>query len=160
MKQNILIPTSEQQQLLERVKVRILESKEQIQCQKLLEEHHYLGGIRAVGERMGYVAEDTDGKWLALSVFCAAAKHLKHRDRWIGWSAQQRWKRLSLVTNQARFLILPWVEVPNFFANITFDSGSIIRGLAGAIQASGFGGRKLRGSATFSWDLLSSQWLD
>ena len=118
MKQNLFMPTQEQQQLLERVKVRILESKEQIQCQKLLEEHHYLGGIRAVGERMVYVAEDTNGKWLAVSVFCAAAKHLKHRDRWIGWSEQQRWKRLSLVTNQARFLIFPWVEVPNLASRI------------------------------------------
>src|SRR3990167_10636893 len=118
MKQNLFMPTQEQQRLLERVKVRILESKEQIQCQKLLEEHHYLGGIRAVGERMVYVAEDTNGKWLAVSVFCAAAKHLKHRDRWIGWSEQQRWKRLSLVTNQARFLIFPWVEVPNLASRI------------------------------------------
>ncbi len=118
MTQAISLPTLEQQALLEEVKVRFLERREHSRCQQLLEEHHYLKGIRAVGEQMHYVAEDSHGRWLAVLIFCAAAKHLKHRDRWIGWSEQQRWKRLSLVTNNARFLILPSVEVPNLASRI------------------------------------------
>lgn len=112
------LPTTEQQQLLERIQVHLIEPGEYGRCQQLLEQHHYLGGIHAVGEQMYYVAKDFDGRWLAVLVFCAAAKHLKHRDRWIGWSEQQRWKRLALVGNNARFLILPGAQVPNLASRI------------------------------------------
>ena len=59
------------------------------------------------------MATDAQDQWLALLVFSAPAKHLKHRDRWIGWSAAQRHRRLSLMTNNSRFLILPEHSVPN-----------------------------------------------
>ena len=32
------------------------------------------------------------------------------RERFIGWSEPQRQKNLQLVVNNARFLILPWVQ--------------------------------------------------
>jgi len=48
-----------------------------------------------------------------LLVFCAAAKHLRHREKWIGWTEAQRRKRLGLVTHNARFLILPQYHYPN-----------------------------------------------
>jgi hypothetical protein len=32
-------------------------------------------------------------------IFAAAAKHLKARDQWIGWTDAQREKRLPLVVN-------------------------------------------------------------
>ena len=35
------------------------------------------------------------------------------RDQFIGWNAAQREARLHLVINNARFLILPWVQVRN-----------------------------------------------
>ena len=48
-----------------------------------------------------------------LLVFAAAAKHLKHRDGWIGWTDAQRERRLSLVVNNIRFLLLPERTFPN-----------------------------------------------
>ena len=36
-----------------------------------------------------------------------AAKHLRARDQWIGWTDAQREKRLSLVVNNIRFLLIP-----------------------------------------------------
>ena len=80
--------------------------------------HHYLGAIDAVGERMFYVAIDRQDRWLAILVFCSAAKHLRHRDRWIGWSEEQRRRRLALIANNARFLILPGVEAPNLASRV------------------------------------------
>jgi hypothetical protein len=35
---------------------------------------------------MYYVAVDAQGRWVALLLFSAAARHLKHRDQWIGWT--------------------------------------------------------------------------
>jgi hypothetical protein len=78
-----------------------------------LQKHHYLGALRAVGERMYYVVTTANGGWLAVLLFCAAAKHLRHRERWIGWTEEQRRRRLELVVNNARFLILPGKNMPN-----------------------------------------------
>ena len=33
--------------------------------------------------------------------------------RWIGWDKKDREKRLNFVINNNRFLIFPWVNVPN-----------------------------------------------
>src|SRR6266511_1696252 len=72
------------------VQARLLEHSELRRCQKLLDKHHYLKSPQPVGERLYYVATDAKGQWLALLVFNAAAKHLKHRDRWIKWTPKQR----------------------------------------------------------------------
>jgi hypothetical protein len=95
-----------------------VERTERERFKQLLDEHHYLGSLKAVGERLHYVATDARGQWLALLVFSAPAKHLKHRDQWIGWSAAQRHRRLSLVTNNSRFLILPERSVPNLASKV------------------------------------------
>ena len=42
-----------------------------------------------------------------------AAKALHHRDQWIGWNTAERRKNLSWIINNSRFLILPWVKIPN-----------------------------------------------
>ena len=85
---------------------------------QLLKEHHYLGSLRPVGERLYYIALNAVGDWVAVLVFSAAAKHLKHRDTWIGWSEEQRRRRLSLVTNNSRFLLLPDCSVPNLGSRV------------------------------------------
>lgn len=74
---------------------------------------HYLGFGGAVGENLQYVVRDALGRPLACLVFGAAAWKCQDRDRFIGWTAQQRQKHLALVANNTRFLILPWVRVPD-----------------------------------------------
>ena len=37
-------------------------------------------------------------------------RQLKDRERFIGWSEEQRQRNLQLVINNARFLVLPWIE--------------------------------------------------
>ena len=91
---------------------------DQRRLQSFLQKHHYLGGVKPVGERMLYAAVDSSGRWLAVLIFCAAAKHLKHRDRWIGWTRSQRDRRLSLLANNCRFLILPDAHQPNLGSRI------------------------------------------
>ena len=87
------LPDCDQQALLDQVQVRLVERAELERFKELLDEHHYLGSLKAVGERLHYVATDAQGQWLALLVFSAPAKHLKHRDQWIGWSSAQRHRR-------------------------------------------------------------------
>ncbi|MEK7992270.1 MAG: ISAs1 family transposase [Planctomycetota bacterium] len=113
MKRTPRLPSEEEQKLVEDVHVRPIRSDERARFMKLLERHHYLGELKPVGEQVLYVAVGENGGWRALLVFCAAANHLRHRDQWIGWTDEQRRRRLALVANNARFLILPGYAVPN-----------------------------------------------
>jgi len=78
---------------------------------EVLARFHYLGFGGAVGENLQYVVRDGQSQPLACLVFGAAAWKCQDRDRFIGWSAEQRQKHLALVANNTRFLILPWVRV-------------------------------------------------
>jgi len=40
------------------------------------------------------------------------------RDKFIGWSDEQRLRNLHLVVNNARFLILPWISSKNLASKI------------------------------------------
>jgi hypothetical protein len=112
-------PSEPEQRLLEDARIGLVtEPKDRRRFQGLLAKHHYLGRLKAVGEQMYYVAVDRRGDWLALLLFSAAAKHLKHRDQWIGWTRSQRDRRLSLVANNSRFLILPERSVPNLGSRV------------------------------------------
>jgi hypothetical protein len=105
--------------LLEQAQVvRVTGMEDRRRFQKLLRKYHYLGGLRAVGEQMYYAAVDARGHWLALLLFSAAAKHLKHRDQWIGWTRAQCDRRLSLVVNNSRFLILPQAHISNLGSRV------------------------------------------
>jgi hypothetical protein len=73
---------------------------------------HYLGFGGTVGENLQYVIREGQNRPLACLVFGAAAWKCQDRDRFIGWTAEQREKNLALVANNTRFLILPWVKVP------------------------------------------------
>jgi len=80
---------------------------------ELLARFHYLGFGGAVGENLQYMVRDGQSRPLACLVFGAAAWKCQDRDRFIGWTAGQRQKHLALVANNTRFLILPWVRVPD-----------------------------------------------
>ena len=111
-------PDAIQQKLLQEVRVEVATTAELPRINRLLKEHHYLGSLRPVGQRLYYIALSAAGDWVAVLVFSAPAKHLKHRDAWIGWSEEQRRRRLSLVTNNTRFLLLPDCSVPNLGSRV------------------------------------------
>jgi hypothetical protein len=96
------------------VQVRLLDRRsDKSRLQRLLRRHHYLGEVRPVGEQLFYAVTDGRGHWLGLLVFCAASRRLRGRDQWIGWSEEQRRRRLPLVVNNCRFLLLPDKTFPN-----------------------------------------------
>ena len=97
--------TASEQAVLDGVKLRLIKPEEQQRFDELIEKDHYLHSAEWVGERLFYVAE-YEGKWIALLAWTSAAYHLKARDAWIGWDEEQRRRRLKLVANNARYLIL------------------------------------------------------
>ena len=86
--------------------------------QFLLQRYHYLGQRNCVGENLKYLARDRQGRPLACLLFGSAAWKAAARDRWIGWSGEQRARHLRLLTNNTRFLILPWVRVPHLASHL------------------------------------------
>jgi hypothetical protein len=86
--------------------------------QRYLAQHHYLGYRGAVGENVGYLIESRTGADLACLLFGAAAWQCAPRDRWIGWSGEQRIEGLQFIANNSRFLILPGIRVPHLANHI------------------------------------------
>ena len=87
------------------------EARERSWIKGALGRYHYLGFNGAVGENLQYVIADGQGTRLACLVFGAAAWKCQDRDRFIGWSVEQRQRNLALIANNTRFLILPSVRV-------------------------------------------------
>ena len=77
-----------------------------------LERHHYLGCRPLVGESMGYVAF-----WrrqaVAVLGWASVTLHNAARDRFIGWDATTKRRRLHLVVGNVRFLMLPQACEPH-----------------------------------------------
>jgi len=78
-----------------------------------LSEFHYLGHRGTVGENLQYTVRDQSGRLLACLLFGSAAWKCRARDEFIGWTAEQRERRLTWITNNTRFLILSSVRVPH-----------------------------------------------
>jgi len=83
----------------------------------LLDQYHYLG-YHSVGENMKYLVLDQKGTPLSCLLFGSAAWTSAPRDKYIGWSQKTRKARVNWVTNNTRFLILPWVKVPHLASYI------------------------------------------
>ena len=59
-----------------------------------------------------------NGQVPALLGFGASAWQVAPRDTFIGWEHDQRRRGLPLIVNNARFLILPWVQSKNLASKI------------------------------------------
>jgi hypothetical protein len=84
----------------------------------LIDQYHYLGFDRVLGANMKYIVRSRDGIILACLLFGATAWKSKDRDMFIEWNTEQRTKNLPFLTNNTRFLILPWVRVPHLASHI------------------------------------------
>ena len=82
-----------------------------------IERYHYLGHSPLPGAQLRYFI--TAGEQIvALTGFGAAAWQTAPRDQFIGWNHDQRKKNLHLIVNNARFLILPWIQSKNLASKI------------------------------------------
>ena len=82
-----------------------------------IERYHYLGHSPLPGAQLRYLI--TAGEQIvALTGFGAAAWQTAPRDQFIGWNHDQRRQNLHLIVNNARFLILPWIQSKNLASKI------------------------------------------
>lgn len=83
----------------------------------LVQQHHYLGYTRPVGEHLEYVALSGE-RVIACMGWSSAPRHIGCRDRHIGWNKHQRQKNLHNIIVNTRFLILPWIRVPHLASHL------------------------------------------
>jgi len=81
-------PHPDEQHVLDHLSVRLLLPKERACYEALIIQHHSLHDHHLVGEQLWYVLSYR-GQGLALASWCAAARHLKARDQFIGWTSMR-----------------------------------------------------------------------
>ena len=102
-------------QPLELVQVR--RTAEEPLFNSLMEQYHYLGYEQPVGEHVKYLVK-ARGQVIACLAWSSAPRHLKLRDRYVGWSDEARERNVHMLAYNTRFLILPWVRVPHLASHI------------------------------------------
>ena len=58
------------------------------------------------------------GTPIACLAWSSAPRHLGARDRFIGWSKEQRQANIHFLAYHTRFLILPWAKVPHLASHL------------------------------------------
>ena len=117
---------------LDEVVVRMARADERVKWDALMDRDHYLGFARFAGRGLRYVAE-WRGLWVALAGWQAAALKCGPRDRWIGWRKQEMFRRLHLIANNTRFVVLAERGV---FANLgSWMMSAMLRRLSDDWQA-------------------------
>jgi len=84
----------------------------------LVSHYHYLGHRNTVGENLRYLVRDRLGRPVACALFGSAAWTCAARDAFLGWTPAARARNLQGLTNNTRFLVLPWVTVPHLASHV------------------------------------------
>lgn len=80
-----------------------------------VERYHELKYGSPFGDRLKYFINigGENPQYAGCMLFSASSWALEGRDKWIGWTKEDRVLRLRLVVNNTRFLIFPWIKVRN-----------------------------------------------
>jgi hypothetical protein len=84
----------------------------------LLAHYHYLGHRNTVGENLRYLVRDHQDRPVACVLFGSAAWKCADRDAFLGWDRATRERNLQGLTNNTRFLVLPWVVVSHLASHV------------------------------------------
>ena len=106
------------------VRVEVVRYKETAEIwNEFVSRYHYLNYKPPFGNFLRYFIKSERGL-LGCLMFAGAAKALSVRDKWIGWTENQRLRNLAWLINNTRFLIFPWVRVKNLASHVL---GQVVR---------------------------------
>jgi hypothetical protein len=97
--------------------------------QQYIHRYHYLGYRVPYGAQLRYLVRSQQA-WrpaLACLLFTSAAWKMAPRDGYIGWSEAARARGLARVVNNSRFLILPWVHIPNLASHVLSQAAKRVK---------------------------------
>ena len=104
---------------------RVCKKSESRLWNEYIHRYHYLGHKPLPGAQLRYTVYSAEQP-IALLGFGAAAWMSAPRDRYIGWTHEQRKRNLSLIVNNARFLILPWIQSKNLASMLLAKAAKIL----------------------------------
>lgn len=105
--------------------VLVTEQDDVVLWNEYVSRYHYLGYQQPFGCTLRYFITSERGL-LGCLLFSGAAKALRARDQWLGWTTEQRRRNLGYVVNNSRFLVFPWVRVKNLASHVL---GQVMRRL-------------------------------
>ena len=91
----------------------------------LMEAHHYLAYTQPVGEHLKHLVY-ARGTPIACLAWSSAPRHLGPRDRFIGWTAEERRAGIHLLAYNTRFLLLPWARVPGLASHVLSQAARVV----------------------------------
>lgn len=91
-----------------------------------VDRYHYLGYKSPFGAQIRYFAESARGDILGCLQFSSPAWKMRDRDKWIGWSEDQRKRNLQQIVNNSRFLILPWIQAKNLASAVLGKAANLL----------------------------------
>lgn len=97
--------------------VRPIADEERLGWRVYMERFHYLGDRPIVGEHLLYAAL-MGSELVALLGWASAALRAPLREMYVGWDEATKRRRLHLVANNIRFLVLPWIRVRHLASKI------------------------------------------
>jgi Druantia protein DruA len=102
---------------LDQLCVRPIADEERLGWRVYMERYHYLGDRPIVGEHLLYAAL-LGSELVALIGWASAALRAPLREAYVGWDETTKRRRLHLVANNIRFLVLPWIRVRHLASKI------------------------------------------
>lgn len=97
--------------------VRVIKIADKRLWNEYVHRYHYLGYIPFPGAQIRYFIQSPKSLLGCIS-FSASAWKTMPRDKWIGWTHEQRKAGLHLIVNNSRYLIFPWVKVKNLASKV------------------------------------------
>jgi hypothetical protein len=82
-----------------------------------VDRYHHLAYKQPFGCSLQYFITSDRGR-LGCVLLAGAAKSMRVRDRWIGWTDEQRLRNLPWIVNNSRFLLFPWVQVKHLASHV------------------------------------------
>lgn len=91
-----------------------------------IERYHELKYGSPCGNQLKYLIsiEGENTQYAGCIMFSASSWSLSSRDKWIGWTKEDRKSRLYLVLNNSRLLVLPWIKVNNL---VSYSLSRVVR---------------------------------
>jgi hypothetical protein len=98
----------------------VKEKEEYKKWNDLIQRYHYLGYKKNFGLHLKYYIclEGIRDPIGCFSFVSTNSYHLKCRDLHIGWSREQRERKLNWIIDNNRFLIFPWIKIYNLASKI------------------------------------------
>ena len=84
---------------------------------QLIEQYHYLGYTRPVGEHLKYLVL-AGSRPIACLAWSSAPLQLNRRDTYVGAPKEQYRHNLHLIAYNSRYLIVPWLRVPHLASHL------------------------------------------